>query len=172
MITSNVVAAVAGLSNVIAGGVEVNGFQLSWLFGSLAIIVSITNMLQEKLGYIATASECKHHATTWESIRIKIEEQLALPPLSRKDCGTFLKYIRQDINAVSMEGNMKIPATIRNECFTRFSAIKDFKLPDICGELEHTRVYVKRDDSMTEPLLPESINTVTLVPMESLKTSS
>ena len=180
MIASNVTAAIAGLSNVIAGSTTVNGFQLSWVFGSLSIIVSITNMLQEKLGYMATATECKHHATSWETIRIKLEEQLALPPAGRKDCGTFLKYIRQDINQVSMDGNSKIPEFIRNSCFKKFSAIRNFKLPDICGDLEHTRIYVKTPtlggDTGTEietgidsqPLLThESINAVALMPSSS-----
>jgi len=170
MIASNVTAAIAGLSNVIAGSTTVNGFQLSWAFGSLAILVSITNMLQEKLGYMATATECKHHSTSWETIRIKLEEQLALPPTGRKDCGTFLKYIRQDINQVSMDGNSKIPLAIRERCFHKFNAIHNFKLPDICGDFEHTRIYVRTPNTGTEsqPLLAhESINMVALVPHSS-----
>jgi len=170
MIASNVLTAVSGLSNVIAGGSIVNGFQLSWVFGSLAIAVSITNMLQEKLGYMATATECKHHSTSWETIRIKLEEQLALPPTGRKDCGTFLKYIRQDINQVSMDGNSKITLAIRERCFHKFNAIHNFKLPDICGDFEHTRIYVRTPNTGTEsqPLLShESINMVALVPHSS-----
>ena len=156
MITSNSVAAIGGLSNLIAGGTTVEGFQLSWVFGSLAIIVSITNMLQEKLGYATLAGEYKHYSTAWGMIRSKIEEQLAMPPASRKDCGTFMKYLRQDMNQVSMNGNSKIPEHIRALCFQKFNKIPEFSIPDICGEMEHTQVYMT-GDTITQPLLPNSV---------------
>lgn len=145
IITSNAVAAVGGLSNLITGGTTVGGFQLSWIFGSLAILVSITNMLQEKLGYTVLVEEFKHYSTAWGMIRSRIEEQLAIPPASRKDCGTFMKYLRQDMNQVSMQGSAKIPQSIRNACYAKFNKIPEFDLPDICGEMEHTRVYISGD---------------------------
>lgn len=143
MIASNVLTAVNGLSNIIAGGSSVNGFQLSWIFGSLAITVSITNMLQEKLGYTEKAAQHNQYSIQWGSIRRKIEDELSIPPDSRKDCKTFLKYLRQDINNVSIAGNSIIPEFIRNRCFEKFKTIPDFDIPDICGQVEHTRIYVK-----------------------------
>lgn len=141
MIASNVLTAVAGLSNVIAGGASIDGFQLAWVFGSLSIIVSITNMLQEKLAYTTKATEHRQYSIQWGTIRRKIDEELSIPPDSRKDCGTFLKYLRQDINQVSMDGNTKLPEFIRNACFEKFSKIPDFDIPDICGQMEHTQGY-------------------------------
>jgi hypothetical protein len=121
MIASNVLTAIAGLSNVIAGGSIVNGFQLAWVFGSLSIFVSITNMLQEKLAYTTRATEHRQYSIQWGTIRRKIDEELSIPPDSRKDCGTFLKYLRQDINQVSMDGNTKLPENIRTSCYEKFS---------------------------------------------------
>ena len=141
MIASNVLTAVAGLSNVIAGGTIIDGFQLAWVFGSLSIIVSITNMLQEKLAYTTRATEHRQYSIQWGTIRRKIDEELSIPPDSRKDCGTFLKYLRQDINQVSMDGNTKLPEFIRDACFEKFSKIPEFDIPDICGQMEHTQVY-------------------------------
>jgi hypothetical protein len=142
-IASNVLTAVSGLSNVIAGGITVNGFQMAWAFGGLSIVVSITNMLQEKLAYNTSATEHRQYATAWGIIRRKIEEEVSIPPESRKECGTFLKYLRQDINQVSMNGSAKIPEHIRDACYAKFSKITDFDIPDICGQMEHTQVYVK-----------------------------
>ena len=51
MIATNCLTAVAGLSNVIPGGTRIDGFELSWLFGSISIFISTMNILQEKLGY-------------------------------------------------------------------------------------------------------------------------
>jgi len=146
MITSNILTAIGGLSNVIAGGYIINGFQLAWVFGSLSIMVSITNMLQEKLGYLTKAAEHSNYSTQWGTIRRKIDEELSIPPHSRKDCGTFLIYLRQDINQVSVAGNAKIPENIRDECYEKFNKISGFNLPDICGQIEHTKIYFKEFD--------------------------
>jgi hypothetical protein len=147
MIASNVLTAISGLSNVIAGGYSINGFQLSWVFGSLAITVSITNMLQEKLGYTAKATQHYQYSIQWGSIRRKIEEELSIPPESRKDCKSFLKYLRQDINQVSIAGNSMIPEFIRDKCYSKFNKIPHFDIPDICGKMEHTRIYMKSEQS-------------------------
>jgi hypothetical protein len=144
VITSNSLIALSGISNVVAGDVVINDFfKLSWLFGGLSVIISITNMLQEKLAYAAKSIEHDHHATLWNLISKKIEEQLLIPPTSRKDCGTFLKYLKQDLGQVTMTGNSLIPADIREACNEKFGKIQDFELPEICGKMEHTKIYVK-----------------------------
>jgi hypothetical protein len=144
LITSNVLTAINGLTNVIAGGYTINGIQLAWIFGSMSILVSITNMLQEKLGYATKAAEQSHSAKQWTTIRRKIEEILSIPPTSRKDCAAVMKYLRQDINGV--DGALNIPEHIKQTCYEKFNAIPEFDLPDICGKVEHTIIY-------TEPLL-------------------
>jgi len=156
MIASNVLTAVSGLSNVIAGGSIVNGFQLSWVFGSLAIAVSITNMLQEKLGYTAKAAQHNQYSIQWGSIRRKIEEALSMPPEFRKDCNSFMKYVRQDINQVSISGNSMIPERIKKACFDKFNTVPGFDIPDICGKMEHTRMYIRSD--LKKTLLATSLN--------------
>lgn len=143
IIASNILTAVSGLSNVITGGTTVNGFQLAWIFGSLSIFVSITNMLQEKLGYVTKAAEHKQFSVQWGTVQRKIDEELSIPPDSRKDCGTFLKYLRQDINQVSINGNAAIPEFIRTLCYDKFSKIPDFDIPDICGQIEHTQGFIQ-----------------------------
>jgi hypothetical protein len=142
-IASNVLTAVSGISNIMAGGVSVNGFQLAWVFGTLSVVISITNMLQEKLGYLQKSVEHSLYASQWGTIRRKIEEQLSIPPESRKDCPTFLKYLRIDINQVSVDGNSMIPQHLREACNEKFSKIQEFDIPDICGKVEHTKIYVK-----------------------------
>ena len=36
---------------------------------------------------------------------------------------------------------------IRKECYEKFKDIQDFDLPDICGKVQHTKIYV------SEPLI-------------------
>jgi hypothetical protein len=134
---------VSGVSNIMAGGVQINGFQLAWIFGSLSVLISIANMLQEKLAYLAKSIEHNLYGTQWGVIRRKIEEQLSIPPEARKECGSFMKYLRADINQVSVDGNSMIPEFIRFACNAKFGPIPNFDVPDICGKMEHTRIYVR-----------------------------
>ena len=157
MISSNILTAVSGLSNVIAGGTIINGFQLAWIFGSLSIVVSITNMLQDKLAYGARSIEHRQFSVQWGAVRRKIEEELSIPPESRKDCSTFLKYLRQDINQVSVSGNTQLPEKIKAACYEKFSKIPDFDVPDICGQVEHTQIYM---DSKGKSLLAPEVSIV------------
>jgi hypothetical protein len=55
---------------------------------------------------------------------------------------------------VSADGAVKIPQSIRDDCYKKFSNIPEFELPDICGSMEHTKVYVA---AASVPLL--SVNT-------------
>jgi hypothetical protein len=140
MISINCLTAVSGLSNVIAGGITVGNFQLAWLFGGISLFVSTLNILQDKLGYAAKATLHERLASDWANIRSKIEEVLSIPYGGRKDYKTVMKYIRNDITVAQKA--VMIPEEIRDACLEKFKAIKDFDIPDICGQMEHTEVQV------------------------------
>jgi hypothetical protein len=99
------------------------------------------------MGYATRASDHNHYSSQWGIIRRKIEEEIGIPANSRKDCRTFLKYIRLDINQASIDGNTKIPTSIRDRCYEKFKTIPDFDIPDICGQVEHTKIYVEGSQS-------------------------
>lgn len=141
IVISNSVAAVSGISNVIGGTETIGSFKLAWVFGTIAICISVLNMLQDKLEYSKSAGEHRRLSTMWGSIRRKIEEELSIPRDSRKECGTFLKYIREDMNNVA-DGNVGIPPAIRKKCFDNFKNIANFDIPDICGQIEHTQIFM------------------------------
>jgi len=92
MITMNCLTAVAGLSNIIAGGTQIGTFQVSWIFGGLSILVSTLNIIQDKLGYQQASALHQKSANEWATIRSKITEVLTIPYAGRKDCKTFLRY--------------------------------------------------------------------------------
>ena len=156
MVTSNILTALSGLSNVIAGGTTVNGFQLAWIFGSLSIIVSMANMLQDKLAYNVRAANHKIYSVQWGVIRRYIDEILSIPTPNRIDCDICMKYLRKDINKASTDGNINIPEFIRDNCYTKFNIIPNFNIPDICGQIEHTQSY---NDPIVHTATVEKINT-------------
>ena len=141
MITSNCVTAVAGISNVIAGSSIVDGFQISWFFGGLSILVSTLNVIQDKLGYAQRSTTHSKAAAAWSMVRSKIEETVTLPYSARRDCKTFMKYIKTDINTATLDNSI-IPAHIKKACYERFKTVEKFDIPDICGQVEHTKIYM------------------------------
>ena len=154
-ITTNIVISLSGIGNLIVGAVTTDATKTSIIFGCISIGVGIVNMIQDKFNWTMIATNHKQSAEKWDIITRKIEEQLAIPYSGRKDCGTFLKYIKQDINIVS-ETNPTIPKDIRNQCAEKFSKIKDFDIPDICGQVEHTAIYVP-EQSLQVPLLTAQV---------------
>ena len=107
MIIINLLTALSGLSNIIAGNISINGFQLIWIFGSISILTSTLNILQDKLSYQPLAESHKKFASQWSIIISKIEEVIALPSSSRRDCKTFMRYIKTDINQVPANTDIK-----------------------------------------------------------------
>jgi hypothetical protein len=142
MIAINTLTALSGLSNVIAGGYSVSGFQLAWVFGGISIVVSTLNILQDKLGYQASTHLHKKLSSDWGSIKGKIEEVVSIPYAGRKDCKTVMRYIKDDIAKAASDGNALIPQYIREACYDKFKNIPEFDIPDICGQVEHTKVYM------------------------------
>jgi len=155
MVGINCLTAVSGVSNVIAGGITVGGFQIAWLFGGISIFVSTLNILQDKLGYAASSILHKRLASDWGSIRAEIEGVIIVPYAGRKDCKTFLKFIKADINAAQKEASA-IPEIIRDACLEKFNKIQGFDIPDICGQMEHTEVYLAAEEPLPRLLTGRS----------------
>jgi hypothetical protein len=159
MIAINTLTAVSGLSNVIAGGYAVGAFQLAWLFGGISIAVSTLNILQDKLGYQTSAHLHKKLSSDWCVIKAKIEEVVSIPYGGRRDCKTVMRYIKDDIAKAAADGNALIPQHIREACYQKFKDIASFDIPDICGQMEHTKIYVENTAAPQphqQPFLPTS----------------
>jgi hypothetical protein len=154
MIVINLLTAVSGLSNIIAGNISINGFQLIWIFGSISILTSTLNILQDKLAYQPLAESHKKFASQWSIIISKIEEIVLLPPTGRRDCKTFLRYIKADINQVTIDGNNLIPKNIRDACYEKFKNVPNFELPEIVGVVSHTKIYIDPISSRENSDLP------------------
>lgn len=154
-ITVNISIALSGVANLIVGTAQLSSTAVpsSTILGCVSIAISIISMLEDKFDWITMANNFKQASVQWSNVSRKLEEQLAVPPGGRKDCGTFLKYIKQDMTTVSAT-NYMIPKDIRTKCMEKFSKIPDFDVPDICGQVEHTSVYVEPTTSTLQvPLL-------------------
>ena len=157
-ITVNVAIALSGVANLIVGSSQLSatGVPPSTILGCVSIAISIMSMLEDKFDWTTMANNFKQASVQWSNVSRKLEEQLAVPPGGRKDCSTFLKYIKQDMTTVSAT-NYMIPKDIRKKCMDKFSKIPEFDVPDICGQVEHTSVYVESTSTLQVPLLSNTI---------------
>jgi hypothetical protein len=155
-ITVNIAIALSGVANLIVGSAQLTNASVppSTILGCVSIAISIISMLEDKFDWITMANNFKQASVQWSSVSRKLEEQLAVPPGGRKDCSTFLKYIKQDITVVSAT-NYMIPKDIRMKCMEKFGKIPNFDVPDICGQVEHTSIYVE------EPVHPLKVPLLT-----------
>ena len=144
LISINSLTALSGVANTIVGGLTVNGIQCSWISGGISIFVSTLNMLQDKLGYGQNAVLHKKLIFQWASIRMRIEEILTIPYTARKDCKSVLQLLRTDLRDAEREGTGIIGKDVRDACFNHFKGIEGFDIPDICGKVEHTKIYEER----------------------------
>ena len=105
--------------------------------------MSTLNILQDKLGYQASSQLHRKLASDWYDIKGKIEAVITIPYSGRKDCKTFMRFIKDDIGKAGSDGNALIPEYLRDACYTKFKDIPGFHIPDICGKMEHTKVYIE-----------------------------
>jgi hypothetical protein len=63
--------------------------------------------------------------------------------------------VKADINKATTDGSSLIPKRIREECYEKFRLIPEFDIPDICGQMEHTRIFQAkpREDSLERLLV-------------------
>ena len=142
LLSLNILTALAGIGNVVTGSFNFNDFQTAWLFGSITIIISSVNFIQDKFSFQQRAEKHLRLSTNWCIIKNKIEEIVYLPYHERRDCKTFMKIIKTDINQNILDGNNLIPEDIKDACLSKFKDISNFNIPDICGQIEHTAIYI------------------------------
>ena len=143
-ISTNIFISLTGVANLILGTTLSDNVTPSISFGSISIVIGIIKMIHDQFDWTTLANDFKRSAERWDIITRKIQEQLLIPYSSRKDCKTFLKYIKQDINNAS-DTNLIIPKDIRNQCNINFGQVKDFDVPDICGQVEHTTIFIPEE---------------------------
>ena len=156
-IGTNIAISLVGVVNLALASSQIEAMTTAMVTGAVSVGIGIIKMIQEQFNWTSLASDYKHSATKWDHISRKIQEQVVLPYAGRKDCGTFLKYIKQDINEAS-DTNTILPKDIRNKCNDKFGKIPDFDVPDICGQVEHTTVYIPDTSTLQVPLLSNTNN--------------
>ena len=74
LLSLNILTALTGIGNVITGSINTKDFQTAWLFGSITIIISSINFIQDKFNFQQRSEKHKRLSTNWCILKNKIEE--------------------------------------------------------------------------------------------------
>jgi len=112
----------------------------SFAIGGVSLFAGLLTTINNYLRYPQLEESNRVASIAWGKFQRLIAVELSLHPDERMDSMDFLKVCRSDLDRL-IEQSPPIPPQAIKLFEFRFGSIKELKKPDICGALEHTRVY-------------------------------
>lgn len=112
----------------------------SFGIGGISLIAGLLTTVGNYLRYAQLEESHRVAAIAWGKFQRLIAVELALKPDDRIDSLDFLKICRADLDRL-IEQSPPIPTEAIVLFENKIGIIKDLKKPDICGGIEHTRVF-------------------------------
>jgi hypothetical protein len=112
----------------------------SFAIGGISLFAGLLTTIGNYLRYAQLEESHRVASIAWGKFQRLIAVELAVKPDDRMDSLDFLKICRADLDRL-IEQSPPIPQESITLFETEFGSIKDLKKPDICGALEHTRVF-------------------------------
>ena len=112
----------------------------SFAIGGVSLLAGLLTTIGNYLRYAQLEESHRVASIAWGKFQRLIAVELALKPDDRIDSLDFLKICRADLDRL-IEQSPPIPENTIQLFESDFGSIKDLKKPDICGALEHTRVF-------------------------------
>jgi hypothetical protein len=139
-----VLSTVSGAASVALGNIT-NGDATAQKWGQVAIgaISIFAGIMQTLAGTFGFAQLSEGHrvaSISWGKLQRRMAVELQLSPDDRMDCMGFIDLARQEMDRL-IEQSPSIPEIIIKRFDTEFDKQPNLKQPDICGGIEHTRIY-------------------------------
>ena len=112
----------------------------SFAIGGVSLFAGLLTTIGNYLRYAQLEESHRVASIAWGKFQRLIAVELALNPDDRIDSLDFLKICRADLDRL-IEQSPPIPEESIHLFEASFGLIADLKKPDICGALEHTRVF-------------------------------
>lgn len=112
----------------------------SFAIGGVSLAAGLLTTIGNYLRYAQLEESNRVASIAWGKFQRLIAVELALKPDDRIDSLDFLKICRADLDRL-IEQSPPMPEYAISLFEEEFGMIKDLKKPDICGALEHTRVF-------------------------------
>ena len=112
----------------------------SFAIGGVSLFAGLLTTINNYLRYPQLEESNRVASIAWGKFQRLIAVELSLHPDERMDSMDFLKVCRAELDRL-IEQSPPIPPKAIHLFEFRFGSIKELKKPDICGALEHTRIY-------------------------------
>ena len=121
----------------------------SFAIGGISLIAGLMTTIGNYLRYAQLEEANRVASIAWGKFQRLIAVELALKPDDRMDSLDFLKICRSDLDRL-IEQSPPIPEKVIELFKTEFDSIPNLKKPDVCGALEHTRVFESTDSRLKQ----------------------
>jgi hypothetical protein len=123
----------------------------SFAIGGVSLFAGLLTTIGNYLRYAQLEESHRVASIAWGKFQRLIAVELALNPDDRIDSLDFLKICRADLDRL-IEQSPPIPEESIQLFEANFGLIADLKKPDICGSLEHTRVFESSQSRLKQVL--------------------
>lgn len=123
----------------------------SFAIGGISLFAGLLTTIGNYLRYAQLEESHRVASISWGKFQRLIAVELALNPDDRIDSMDFLKICRADLDRL-IEQSPPIPEESIRLFEANFGLITDLKKPDICGALEHTRVFESSQSRLKQVL--------------------
>jgi hypothetical protein len=116
----------------------------SFVIGGISLVAGMLTTVGNYLRYAQSEESNRVASIAWGKFQRLIAVELALKPDDRMDALDFMKVCRADLDRL-IEQSPPIPDPVIHMFTTEFKDLDSIKKPEICGSLEHTRVFESKD---------------------------
>jgi len=138
-----ILSTVSGAASVALGNASGGGDGQKWgqlVIGGISIFAGIVQTLSGTFGFAQLSEGHRVASISWGKLQRRVAVELQLAPNDRMDSMNFLDICRQELDRL-IEQSPSIPETIIKKFDAEFDRDRNLKQPDICGGIEHTKVY-------------------------------
>jgi hypothetical protein len=121
----------------------------SFAIGSVSLIAGVLGTLGNFLRFAQFQESHRVAGVSWGKFQRLVAVELALHPNDRADCMDFLKLCRAELDRL-IEQSPAIPPAIVNAFENRFGKMEEIEKPEICGDIDHTKVYRDNDGRLKQ----------------------
>jgi len=128
----------------------------SFAIGGISLFAGLLTTIGNYLRFAQFEESHRVASISWGKFQRQVAVELALDPNERIDAMDFLKICRTELDRL-IEQSPPIPEDSILLFQTNFGEIEGLKKPDICGSLEHTRVFESSDTRLKQAAVDAAI---------------
>ena len=121
----------------------------SFIIGGISLFAGLLTTIGNYLRYAQLEESHRVASISWGKFQRQVAVELALDPNERIDAMDFLKICRTELDRL-IEQSPPIPEDSIKMFEEKFGEIKGLKKPDICGSLEHTRIFASSNSRLKQ----------------------